>query len=161
MTRNRAKELYDALGAPTALDGDDERSFEQQMKDNNVEVAKPDIEWYKPAMARRNTGLKDKISINKSGITFGNKIIEKLEKDQSGSVFISIGIIKKKTRAGNVLAIKPVKNQGGFTITKTEKRSYRVGTKKLVRWLAERGIEQGVYELKEVEGGFIAVPEVR
>jgi len=158
MTRDRVSGLRDALGAPAALDEDYyDRSFKQQMEDLGVEVVKPELEWYKPATVRRTSGLKDRISINKCGITFGKDAIAKIEKAEDGKVFISIGIIKTKKR--NVMAIKPGKGKGGFTVTKTSKQSHRIGTKKLVKWLAERGIEQGVYELRAVEGGFVAVPE--
>lgn len=135
----------------------EKETFEEQMKALNVEIVKPEIEWYKPATVRRTSGLKDRISINKCGITFGKDAIAKIEKAEDGKVFISIGIIKTKKR--NVMAIKPGKGKGGFTVTKTSKQSHRIGTKKLVKWLAERGIEQGVYELRAVEGGFVAVPE--
>jgi len=151
----KRKKLNEALGMPEL----ERQSFEQQMNDLGVEVVKTKaaLEWYKPATARRNRGLGDKISINKSGITLGKEAVKIFERNQPGYISIEVGIIKKRNR--NYLAIRPVKNESGFTVTVLKKRTHRMGTKKLVKWLSSRGIKQGVYELREVKGGYMAIPE--
>ena len=153
MTRDRVSGLRDALGAPAELDEDYyDRSFKQQMEDLGVEVVKPEIEWYEPDLTRKQQGLGDRISVNKNCITLGRDFVEKI-----GGVDtkISIGVVKDKARNKTVLALRP-DNKKGMKITKTEKGSYRIGTPKLVKWLAKSGIRQGVYEIKEARGGYTA-----
>ena len=133
----------------------DDRSFEEQMKDLNVEVKKPEFMWYEPDYTRKQQGLKDNISINKTCITLGHDFVEKIEKIGSVNPRISIGIIKDKAKNKTVLALRP-DSKKGMKITKNSGGSYRIGTPKLIKWLAENGIKQGVYETKETRGGFTA-----
>ncbi len=148
---SRASELRDALGAPTALDKDD-RTFEEQMEDLNVEIVKPEIEWYEPDLTRKQQGLGDRISINKTCITLGRDFVEKIG---GFDTKISVGVVKDKARNKTVLAFRS-DNKKGMKITKTEGGSYRIGTRKLLKWLAQSGIGQGVYEVKEAGGGYTA-----
>ena len=147
---SRASNLRKIFGAQTELDKDD-RTFEEQMKALNVEIVKPEIEWYEPDLTRKQQGLGDRISINKTCITLGKDFASKIGVDTK----ISVGIIIDKAKNRTVLALRP-DNKKGMKITKTEKGSCRIGTPKLVKWLAKSGIRQGVYEIKEARGGYAA-----
>ena len=136
---------------------DDDRSFEEQMEDLGVEVVKPaplEPEWYEPDMRRSNkVGLKDKISVRKTSVTIGNQAIEEMGVNEECR--IKIGTAKYKELI--VLALKPANN--GLKITKSNKNSFRVGSKKLPEWLLTKGLKFGHYSLKKVKGGFIGIPE--
>ena len=103
----RTGELRDALGAPTALDADDERSFEEQMRDVGVEVVKPKVTWYKTMTQRGGkVGLKDKISLNKSCLTFGGEVVEKIGADS----LLNFGLYEKNGK--KYIAMRTSKKDG-------------------------------------------------
>ena len=139
-----------------ALVDDDDRNFEQQMRDLDVEVVKPketETKWYKTTPRNNKVGLGEKISLSESCITIGSEAIKKIGPDSKLEIEV------KEIKNIKVIAIAHSKN--GFWVTKTKSNSYRIGTKALVEWLKEEGIKKGVYKLKEVKGGFIGVPEGR
>jgi len=140
----QSKKLSDVMG-DISWPADEERSFGQQMNDIGVEVVKPSIKWYKPDL-RRGGKLGDRISITKSCITLGQKVAEKINADNK----IAVGIVENRGRTTLALRIDDKK---GMKITKTKKQSYRLGTKRLIKWLLEQGIEIGVYELKKTKDG--------
>ena len=105
---SRASELRDALGAPTALDKDD-RNFDEQMADLGVEVVKPKTEicWYKSMTQRSGRiGLKDKISLNKSCLTIGGEVVEKIGADS----LLNFGLYEKNGK--KYIAMRTSKKDG-------------------------------------------------
>lgn len=148
---SRASELRDALGAPTALDKDD-RTFEEQMADIGVEVVKPKVTWYKTMTQRSGkVGLKDKISLTKSCLTFGGEVVGKIGADS----LLNFGLYEKNDKKYIVLRT----SKDGLKLSKTKANSYRVGSKALAKWLRAQGMPLGRYRLQEIKGGWLAVPE--
>ena len=138
----------------TALE-DDDRSFEEQMSDLNVEVVKPketETKWYKATPRNNKAGLGERISLSNTCITIGREAIKTFGGPGSK---LKIGIKEIK----NTKVITIAHSENGLWISKTKSNSYRVGTKALVKWLKEEGAKRGVYRLKEVKGGWLAVPE--
>jgi hypothetical protein len=134
---------------------DDDRNFKQQMADLGVEVVKPKIEiyWYKTMTQRSGrVGLKDKISLNKSCLTFGGEVVEKIGADS----LLNFGLYEKNGK--KYIAIRTSKKDG-LRLTKTKTNSYRVGSEALAQWLLEQGMPLGKYRLQEIKGGWLAVPE--
>jgi phage antirepressor YoqD-like protein len=149
---SRASELRDALGAPTALDKDD-RTFEEQMADIGVEVVKPKVTWYKTMTQRSGkVGLKDKISLTKSCLTFGGEVVGKIGADS----LLNFGLYEKNGK--KYIAMRTSKKDG-LKLSKTKANSYRVGSQALAKWLLEQGMPLGKYRLQEIKGGWLAVPE--
>ena len=134
---------------------DDDRNFKQQMADIGVEVVKPKTEicWYKSMTQRSGkVGLKDKISLTKSCLTFGSEIVEKIGADS----LLNFGLYEKNGK--KYIAIRTSKKDG-LRLTKTKTNSCRVGSKALAQWLLEQGLPLGRYRLQEIKGGWLAVPE--
>ena len=146
----RTGELRDALGAPTALGDEEDRTPGQQLQDLGV-IERTEIVWYRPDYRKGGPLPEGTISVNTAGITLSKEVYTRL---MAAGPKISVGIIK--VRGKNRLALKPGKT--GFKVTVTSKGSHRYGTKKLANWLMEHGIENGLYEVKEVKGGWLAVP---
>lgn len=151
---HRAQALRDLLGAPTALDDDDDRDFNQQMKDLGVEVVSPvEPVWYEPDMRRSGkSGIKDKISVTKSGITIGAVALQTIGAKEGTRIKIGVAETQKTIS----LVIKHHKD--GLKIVKSKANSHKVGTKKLSEWLLAKGIKPGLYRLEEIKGGWLAVP---
>ena len=151
---SRASNLRKIFGAQTELDKDD-RTFEEQMADIGVEVVKPKtvICWYKSMTQRSGiVGLKDKISLNKSCLTFGGEVVEKIGADS----LLNFGLYEKNDKKYIVLRTS---KKDGLKLSKTKANSYRVGSKALAQWLLEQGMPLGKYRLQEIKGGWLAVPE--
>ena len=137
-----------------------EESFEETMEALDVEIVRPktEIEWYKTNKSRAGKiGLKDKVSITTTGITLGGEVIKMLGED----IRLKVAVVKT-TKAGTgeiTFALKPGKE--GFKITRSSANSYRIGAKKMIEWLLGKGVKVGLYSLKKIEGGYIAVPEAK
>ena len=123
----------------------DNRTFEQQMRDLNVEVVRPTVVWNEPVFHRK--GLHDCLSITENGITLGKEIAEKINAER-----LDVGVMER-TQKKPTVALRPSKK--GYKVCK-KTSCYRLGSPKLIRWLRERGIELGVYEVKEIKGGYVA-----
>ena len=133
---------------------DDDRKFKQQMADLGVEVVKPKTEicWYKSMTQRSGkVGLKDKISLTKSCLTFGGEVVEKIGADS----LLNFGLYEKNGKKYIVLRT----SKDGLKLSKTKANSCRVGSKALAQWLLEQGMPLGRYRLQEIKGGWLAVPE--
>jgi hypothetical protein len=151
---SRASNLRKIFGAQTELDKDD-RTFEEQMADIGVEVVKPKtvICWYKSMTQRSGiVGLKDKISLNKSCLTFGGEVVEKIGADS----LLNFGLYEKN---GKKYIVLRTSKKDGLKLSKTKANSYRVGSKALAQWLLEQGMPLGRYRIQEIKGGWLAVPE--
>jgi hypothetical protein len=150
--RSRTQQPRDALGAPAALDEDD-RSPEQQLADLGVEVVKPITKWYKPMTQRRGkVGLKDKISLTKSGFTFGVAAAEEIG---AGSL-LNFAVYERSGR--RYIAIQK-SNKDGLKMHKTKNNSYRVSSEALARFFVGENMPLGKYRLEKIKGGWLAVPE--
>lgn len=148
MKQNRLRETF---GAQTELDKDD-RTFDEQMADLGVEVVKPKVTWYKTMTQRSGkVGLKDKISLNKSCLTFGGEVVEKIGADS----LLNFGLYEKNGK--KYIAMRTSKKDG-LKLSKTKANSYRVGSKALAKWLLEQGMPLGKYRIQEIKGGWLAVP---
>ena len=153
--KSRTQQLRDALGAPAALDEDYyDCSFKQQMEDLGVEVArkeapKPQIIWYRPKRGRK--GMGKRISLGNSYISLGHEAV-KLFGGESVKLVLSIAVISEK----RYIAIQV--DPGGYKIWKT-KSTYRVGSQAYAAWLRSQGMPVGKYKLREIKGGWLAVPE--
>ena len=136
---------------------DDSETFEEQMNDLGVEVVrlKPVYEWYKPNdSSSGNAGLKDKISVTVAGITLGSEVVKMLGADSR----LKVAVVKTKKINGPeeiTFAIKSADK--GLKIIKSTNNSSRFGSKNVMKWLFDNGIKKGRYELKQVDGGYIAV----
>lgn len=155
MTRNRASKLHDLLGARTALDGDDDRGFEEQMQDLGVEVVKPKIEWYQAKIHKSPAGLKGKISFAKTCITLGKEAVNEMISSPEEELRVEFGIFEKNDK--KFIALR--KSRDGFKPCKTRSGSCRITSQEVIGWLERKGVPRGVYKLKAVEGGWLAVPE--
>ena len=150
---SRVSNLRETFGNQTELDKDD-RTFDEQMADLGVEVVKPKIEiyWYKTMTQRSGkVGLKDKISLTKSCLTFGGEVVEKIGADS----LLNFGLYEKNGKKYIVLRT----SKDGLRLTKTKTNSYRVGSEALTQWLRAQGLPLGRYRLQEIKGGWLAVPE--
>lgn len=152
---SRASELRDALGAPTALDKDD-RSFKEQMEDLGVEIKKTselkNINWI--TTRGRAAPLTNKISINRSTISFGSEVFEILSEEAKGEKF---QFAVADFQGSKVLIIKT--NKTGYKKVQSEKGYIRAGSPALIRKIQSFGLPLGVYKVKKAKGGIICIPE--
>lgn len=133
-------------------------NFGETMEALGVEVVKPPKprqEWYKPDLSRnKNAGIGDKISVTKTGITIGGLAVAKMG-ISSGSHRLKVGITEHKKE--KVLLFKSAED--GLKVMKTKTNSYRIGTRKLYEWLDVKGIKFGLYSVKKIDGGWLAMLE--
>ena len=138
------------FGAPL-----EEESFEGQMNDLGVEVVKlkPEVEWYNSRV--RTGGLKDKVNLNNSCLTIGVEVAKILGEGAR----LKVAVVKtKKIKSSDevTFALKPAVD--GLKIAKSASGSYRLGGKKMSEWLLGKGVKKGKYELRPVDGWYMAVP---
>ena len=135
---------------------DQEESFEEQMDALGVEVVRPktEVKWYKHNLGSSgNAALINKVSVATGGITIGSEAVEML----GACSKLKIAVVKTKKPDGSELitfALKP--SEKGLKIMKI-KNTNRFGSKTLMNWLFDNGIKKGRYELKKIDGGYLAV----
>ena len=100
---------------------------------------------------RGKVGLKDKISLNKGGLTFGTELAEKI-----GTEMLNFGLYEKGGK--KAIAIQPGKKDG-LRIHRTRANSYRVSSQALTKFFLGHGMPLGKYSVHEIKGGWLAVPE--
>ena len=134
----------------------DPRSFEEQMRDLGVEVKKPDglknINWV--TTRGRAAPLTNKISINRSTISFGSEVFEILSEEAKGEKF---QFAVADFQGSKVLIIKT--NKTGYKKVQSEKGYIRAGSPALIRKIQSFGLPLGVYKVKKAKGGIICIPE--
>lgn len=169
------KEVLDH-GQPS-LDGDDDRTPMEQLRDLDVEVVtvpslglrpneekphKPkgvtNIRWYNPS--RPANYLLDVISITQNNITVGHKVAEMLGGD---GVFLKIGCADRNGAVVPTFCVMREKEKNTLVLRRnTAKNSYRISSSSNIKWLMSEGLKPGRYRIKplrNVENTFVGVPE--
>ena len=138
----------------------EEETFEEQMEALGVEVVKPkqEVEWYNSKGRAGKIGLKDKISVTAASITLGTEIAMKLG-GEGARLKVAVVTTKKINTPDQyeiIFVLKP--SADGLKITRSNAGSYRLAAKKMVQWLITKGVKKGRYNLKPIDGGYLAVP---
>src|SRR5690606_15644788 len=103
------------------------------------------LQWYPKTTGGRKRAP-DMLSVTKSCITMpGDSLLLRHGR-------YSIGALKRDGRV--YLTLKP-STDGLGVFTKAE--PIRLGTGALMKWLGRRGIQQGMYRIHEVRGGYVGV----
>lgn len=124
--------------AATAVDLEVQAQVRRYEQECGPVVTKPLIEWCKPAAVSVNSLKKPCLRVGKHELSLNKAAVELLGKPIRLAVGVTID---------GLLAVKPATDASGYGIYYGHSTA-TLGKDRIVRWLQERGIGQGLYELE-------------
>ncbi len=160
-TPETKKAFLDILGGEPDQDGYYDRTVEEQMNDLGVEVIKKKEEpkeqlkvvaTYAP-WSRREVYYFNGIKVTKGYIYVFPKAVEMFGDEYMDMIQVC------EYKGKRCIAFKVSEQERGLKIKRFQNGSAKIQSRNLTTWLNQHGIEEGVYKLKKVKNGFIAIKE--